>query len=117
MKNKNCSYLFNSHNFPNGKKNLITDVKGITVGEYTIHNDKRKIHTGVTSIIPTSDNIFKNKLVVSSEVLNGFGKMTGLVQLKELGTLEIPIIIIKNAENLKLERTGSYIGNKSDNIP
>lgn len=76
---------------PKGKNNLITDVKGIKVGHKTLDNGK--IKTGVTAIIPHSDNVFKEKLICSSYVINGFGKSIGLVQIDELGTLETPIIL------------------------
>ncbi|WP_294065176.1 P1 family peptidase [uncultured Fusobacterium sp.] len=74
-----------------GKNNLITDVKGVKVGHKTL--DDGKIKTGVTAIIPHSDNVFKEKLICSSYVINGFGKSIGLVQIDELGTLETPIIL------------------------
>lgn len=74
-----------------GKNNLITDVPGISVGHQTILTDRLK--TGVTTIIPTMDNIFENKLAAASQVINGFGKSTGLVQVEELGTLETPIVL------------------------
>ena len=74
-----------------GKNNLITDVKGVKVGHKTL--DDGKIKTGVTAIIPHSDNIFREKLICSSYVINGFGKSEGLVQINELGTLETPIIL------------------------
>lgn len=76
---------------PEGKNNLITDVNGIKVGHKTLDNGK--IKTGVTAIIPHSDNIFREKLICSSYVINGFGKSIGLVQIDELGTLETPIIL------------------------
>ena len=74
-----------------GKNNLITDVKGVKVGHKTLDNGN--IKTGVTAIIPHSDNIFREKLISSSYVINGFGKSIGLVQINELGTLETPIIL------------------------
>lgn len=74
-----------------GKNNLITDVKGVKVGHKTLNNGN--IKTGVTAIIPHSDNIFREKLICSSYVINGFGKSVGLVQINELGTLETPIIL------------------------
>ncbi len=74
-----------------GKNNLITDVPGIKVGHHTIKSERLK--TGVTTIIPTSDNIFMHKLPAASQVINGFGKSTGLVQVEELGTIETPIVL------------------------
>lgn len=77
--------------FPSGKNNLITDVDGIKVGHTTL--DEGKIKTGVTALIPHSGNIFMEKLICSSYVINGFGKSCGLLQIEELGTLEAPIIL------------------------
>jgi len=74
---------------PKGKLNKITDVKGIKVGHCTIDNDDNK--TGVTVILPSENNIFSNKYIAASYVLNGFGKTQGLIQIDELGTLESPI--------------------------
>lgn len=76
---------------PTGKNNLITDVEGVQVGHITL--DDEKIKTGVTAILPHKRNIFREKVVCSSYVINGFGKTTGLVQIDELGTLETPIIL------------------------
>lgn len=74
-----------------GKLNKISDVKGVTVGHSTVDTDEYK--TGVTVVNPSEDNIFLNKLVASSYVLNGYGKTSGLVQLNELGQLESPIAL------------------------
>ena len=72
--------------YTKGKLNKITDVKGIKIGHCTL-NDK-DIQTGVSVIIPSESNIFKEKLACASVVINGFGKTSGLVQIDELGTLE-----------------------------
>lgn len=74
-----------------GNKNLITDVKGVTVGHVTIDIDN--IKTGVTAIHPHQGNIFKEKLLAGSCVINGFGKSAGLIQVDELGTIETPIVL------------------------
>lgn len=76
---------------PSGTYNAITDVAGVKVGHLTIQNGS--INTGVTAIIPHSDNIFRRKLLAASETINGFGKTAGLVQVNELGTLETPILL------------------------
>ena len=78
-------------NIPTGKKNNICDVKGVLVGHSTISNDVN--HTGITTIIPHSGNIFLNKVVGASYVYNGFGKSVGLLQVDELGTIETPIAL------------------------
>ncbi len=84
---------------PKGKLNKITDVKGLKVGHCTIDNDENK--TGVTVVLPIEENIYLNKLVAASYVLNGYGKTLGLVQIDELGSLE-SIIALTNTLNVGL---------------
>ena len=74
-----------------GKRNLITDVPGVTVGQVTIQD--REINTGVTAILPHQGNLFQEKVMAGAAVINGFGKSVGLVQIEELGTIESPIIL------------------------
>lgn len=77
--------------FKKGKRNLITDVEGVKVGHVTL--DNKDIKTGVTAILPHEGNMFKEKVMASSHVINGFGKSAGLVQVEELGSIETPIIM------------------------
>ena len=84
---------------PKGKLNKITDVKGLKVGHCTIDNDENK--TCVTVILPIEENIYLNKLVAATYVLNGYGKTIGLVQIDELGSLE-SIIALTNTLNVGL---------------
>jgi D-aminopeptidase len=74
-----------------GKRNLITDVEGVKVGHVTLNDGK--IKTGVTAILPHCGNMFKEKVMASCSVINGFGKSAGLIQVEELGTIETPIIM------------------------
>ncbi|MDL4843087.1 DmpA family aminopeptidase [Aquibacillus rhizosphaerae] len=74
-----------------GLHNAITDVEGVTVGHVTI--SEQNIQTGVTAILPHQGNLFKEKLIASSHVINGFGKTMGIIQISELGTLETPIML------------------------
>ncbi|MEH6939791.1 P1 family peptidase [Bacillus sp. JJ664] len=74
-----------------GKNNSITDIVGITVGHVTLSDGD--IQTGITAILPHQENIFKEKLIASSHIINGFGKTMGTIQINELGTLETPIIL------------------------
>lgn len=81
---------------PVGIKNCITDVEGVKVGHVTLDNPLQGAEyaaTGVTAILPHGDNLFMNKVVGASYVLNGFGKTTGLVQVDELGLIESPIML------------------------
>jgi D-aminopeptidase len=74
-----------------GARNMITDVPGVRVGHTTIIRDE--IRTGVTSIVPHDGNMFLDKPVAASFVLNGFGQSVGLIYLDELGALETPILL------------------------
>lgn len=77
---------------PVGKKNLISDVAGVTVGHFTLRSGD-DIRTGVTVVDPGVDTLFRNKLPAAVSVGNGFGKMAGVTQIDELGTLETPIAL------------------------
>ena len=75
-----------------GKYNAITDVPGVKVGHLTlIEGDS--IRTGVTAIVPHDGNIFRKKVPAAIFVGNGFGKLAGYTQVKELGNIETPVIL------------------------
>lgn len=74
-----------------GKRNLITDVPGVTVGHVTLGDGK--IQTGVTAIKPHQGNIYKDKLMAACHVINGHGKSIGLVEVEELGYIETPLLM------------------------
>jgi len=75
-----------------GRYNSITDVAGVKVGHTTlIIGDS--IRTGVTAILPHSGNIFQSKVPSAIYIGNGFGKLAGYSQVKELGNIETPIIL------------------------
>ena len=75
-----------------GKLNAITDVEGVYVGHETII-EGNNVRTGVTAIIPHQGNIFQNKVPAAIYIGNGFGKLAGYSQVKELGNIETPIIL------------------------
>ena len=77
---------------PAGKMNAITDVDGVRVGHVT-RIDGSDIRTGVTAVIPHSDNVFKHKVPAAIYIGNGFGKLAGYSQVEELGLIETPIIL------------------------
>jgi len=78
--------------FKPGKFNAITDVPGVRVGHKTIIEGS-DIRTGVTAIIPHSGNIFAHKVPAAIYSGNGFGKLAGYTQVKELGNIETPVIL------------------------
>jgi len=76
---------------PTGHRNTITDVPGVAVGHATLKGGN--VNTGVTAVLPHAKNIFRDKVMATSVVFNGFGKTTGLVQVDELGAIETPILL------------------------
>lgn len=77
---------------PTGELNSITDVQGVQVGHFT-KIDGENIRTGVTAILPHTENIFQQKVPAAIYVGNGFGKLAGSTQVMELGNIESPIIL------------------------
>ncbi|MBT1697941.1 P1 family peptidase [Fulvivirgaceae bacterium PWU4] len=75
-----------------GKLNAITDVEGVLVGHVTLTSGAT-VRTGVTAILPHNGNIFQEKVPAAVYVGNGFGKLAGTTQVKELGNLETPVIL------------------------
>jgi D-aminopeptidase len=113
-----------------GKLNAITDVEGVTVGHETII-EGNNIRTGVTAIIPHQGNVFQNKVPAAIYIGNGFGKLAGYSQVKELGNIETPIILtntlsvaaateglvsytINQEENTDVRSVNSVVGETND---
>ncbi|HWQ51520.1 MAG TPA: P1 family peptidase [Terriglobales bacterium] len=82
---------FDMSGLPRGRRNLITDVEGVAVGQVTLTEGTAR--TGVTAILPHGGNLFRDKVPAACHVINGFGKSAGLVQVEELGTIEAPLVI------------------------
>ena len=51
------------------------------------------MRTGVTAIVPHEGNLFRQKTPAAIFVGNGFGKLAGTTQVKELGNIETPVIL------------------------
>ena len=99
-----------------GEYNAITDVKGVQVGHTTLHIGD-SIRTGVTAILPHGDNIFQEKVPAAIYIGNGFGKLAGYSQVKELGNIETPIILtntlsVPTASDALITYTLGLSGNK-----
>lgn len=75
-----------------GPWNAITDVAGVLVGHATLA-DPPRWNTGVTAVLPHGGNLFREKVPAAIFVANGFGKLTGISQVRELGTLETPVLL------------------------
>ncbi len=77
---------------PPGPHNAITDVAGVGVGHATLA-EGRRLHTGVTAVVPHAGNLFRQRVPAAIVVGNGFGKLAGITQVQELGELETPILL------------------------
>lgn len=74
--------------FVTGAKNSITDVPKVMVGHYTLHDNEKHIHTGVTIISPNELNPYDFKCPAAIHSANGYGKLAGAMQVEELGEIE-----------------------------
>ncbi len=79
------------HALQPGPLNAITDVPGVAVGHRSLTGNG--LATGVTAVLPHGGDLFRQKVRAGVEVINGFGKSAGLMQVAELGTLETPILL------------------------
>jgi D-aminopeptidase len=99
-----------------GKLNAITDVPGVKVGQVTIKQGSN-IRTGVTAILPHEGNIFQSKVPAAIYVGNGFGKLAGITQVKELGNIETPIILTNTLSvATAIEAVVEYTLNQKENV-
>ena len=78
--------------FAPGSLNSITDVRGVRVGHATV-NEGDSVRTGITAILPHEGNLYQDRVPAALFVGNGFGKLLGVTQLRELGELETPILL------------------------
>jgi D-aminopeptidase len=77
--------------FDTGRDNAITDVAGVRVGHATLRGETG--NTGVTAILPPGDDWFRERVPAAILVGNGFGKLVGVTQVRELGELETPVLL------------------------
>jgi D-aminopeptidase len=83
-----------------GPLNAITDVGGVKVGHITLalgdgplRVGYGPVRTGVTVVLPHGGNLFCNKVCAAVHTINGFGKVVGFEQVRELGVIESPIAL------------------------
>ncbi|WP_437586187.1 P1 family peptidase [Sorangium sp. So ce1000] len=78
--------------FDPGPLNAITDVGGVRVGHATVIEGD-SIRTGVTAVLPHGGNLYLDRVPAAIHVGNGFGKLVGATQVRELGELETPLLL------------------------
>jgi len=113
-----------------GALNAITDVSGVTVGHETVINGD-SIRSGVTAILPHGENLYQLKVPAAIYIGNGYGKLAGYSQVKELGNIETPIILtntlsvpaasealisytLDQPENAEVRSVNSVVGETND---
>jgi len=78
--------------FAPGPQNAITDVAGVRVGHATVSSGD-SLRTGVTAILPHGGDLYRDRVPAAIHVGNGFGKLLGVTQVRELGELETPVLL------------------------
>jgi D-aminopeptidase len=78
--------------FQPGPLNAITDVAGVRVGHATVV-EAPNVRTGVTAILPHDGNAYQSRVPAAIHVGNGYGKLVGVTQVRELGEIETPILL------------------------
>ena len=101
---------------PTGPLNAISDVQGVRVGHFTIVEGD-DIRTGATTILPHGGNLFQDKVPAGVAVGNGYGKLMGSTQIREMGEIETPVVLtntlaIARAAEAILDWTLAFPGNQ-----
>jgi D-aminopeptidase len=82
---------------PTGPRNAIVDVPGVRVGHATVIEGD-DVRTGVTAILPHGGDLYAERVPAALFVANGYGKLLGVTQLRELGELETPVLLTGTLE-------------------
>lgn len=77
---------------PPGPLNAITDVAGVRVGHETLY-EGAGVRTGVTVVLAHHDDPYRWRVPAALFVGNGYGKLVGATQVRELGELETPVAL------------------------
>ncbi|WP_349256299.1 MULTISPECIES: P1 family peptidase [Rubrivirga] len=77
---------------PPGPLDAITDVAGVRVGHATVVEGD-SVRTGVTALLPHGGNVYREPVPAAIVVGNGYGKLLGVTQVRELGEIETPILL------------------------
>lgn len=98
-----------------GEQNAISDVGGVLVGHRTLI-DGDSIRTGVTAVLPHGGNLFQEKVPAAVYTANGYGKAAGFEQVRELGSIESPILLTNTLSiGMAVEAGVAWVLNQSGN--
>lgn len=85
-----------------GPLNAITDVPGVRVGHRTVvreaDGDAHAVRTGVTAVFPHEGLPWREWVYAGVDILNGYGEMIGINQLREWGVLMSPIVLTSSLQ-------------------
>ena len=85
-----------------GASNAITDVEGVRVGHRTIvrgpDGDAHAVRTGVTAIFPHEGRPWNEWVYAGVDILNGYGELIGINQIREWGALMSPIVLTSSLQ-------------------
>lgn len=83
-----------------GVNNAITDVADVRVGHATLITGDGPlspgagpVRTGVTIVLPHGGDLFSERVHAAVYTINGYGKVFGFEQVRELGLIESPIAL------------------------
>src|SRR4030095_14453889 len=75
-----------------GPLNAITDVDGVRVGHATVVRDEPSVaRTGVTAIWPHPGDPWRERVYAGTAIVNGYGELIGIDQIKEGGLPHSPL--------------------------
>jgi len=85
---------------PPGPHNAITDVGDVRVGHTTLISGQGPlrpgqgpVRTGVTVVLPHGGDPYRRKVRAAVHTINGFGKVRGFEEVREVGVVESPIAL------------------------
>jgi D-aminopeptidase len=83
-----------------GPMNAITDVPGVRVGHRTIvrGDGPGAVRTGVTSVFPAEGDPWREWVYAGVHILNGYGELIGINQLREWGVLMSPVVLTSSLQ-------------------
>ena len=80
-----------------GPLNAITDVADVRVGHRTVvrgeDGDAHAVRTGVTAVFPHEGWPWEEGVYAGTHILNGYGELIGINQVREWGLLLSPIVL------------------------
>ena len=80
-----------------GLGNAISDVAGVRVGHASVIREPdgspNAVRTGVTAIFPHEADPWRERVYAGTHILNGYGEMIGINQIREWGLLMSPIVL------------------------